>query len=198
MYDVFCDALRSSGRALLSDGVKCYAFWIHNHSSSSFSLLIVGRHMWDCFFFCHANENFNIFYTQGMMLHDVFDHNMSHSSGLALLKDDEKRADFSCYRHSSSLFSLLIIMRHMRLVQFWCTTELSLYFQYQVWCVVYNLLLSSSGRAMLSEDEKCNTMSIHNHSSSMFPSSLVGSQFMGLVRFLHDVLKDNIYFWMCT
>ena len=67
-----------------------------------------------------------------MMLHDVFDHNMSHSSGLALLKDDEKRADFSCYRHSSSLFSLLIIMRHMRLVQFWCTTELSLYFQYPI------------------------------------------------------------------
>ena len=65
------------------------------------------------------------------MLYDVFDHNMSHSSALALLKDDEKCADFSCYRHSSLLFSLLIIMRHMRLVQFWCTTELSLYFQYQ-------------------------------------------------------------------
>ena len=77
--------------------------------------------------FRHANENFNIFYTQDMVLRDVFDH-MLHSSGLALLKDDEKRADFSCYRHSSSLFSLLIIMRHMRLVQFWCTTELSLYF----------------------------------------------------------------------
>ena len=105
---------------------------------------------------------------------------------------------FSCYCHSSLLFSLLIIMRHMRLVQFWCTNELSLYFQYQVWCVVYNLLLSSSRRAMLSEDEKCNTMSIYNHSSSMFPSALVGSQVMGLVRFLHDVLKDNIYFWMCT
>ena len=117
MYDVFYDALRSSGRALLSDGVKCYAFWIHNHSSSSLSLLIVGRHMWDCFFFCHANENFNIFYTQGMMLYDVFNHNMSHSSPLALLKDDEKRADLSCYCHSSLLFSVLIIISQWQITQ---------------------------------------------------------------------------------
>ena len=59
--------------------------------------------------FRHANENFNIFYTQGMVLHDVFDH-MLHSSGLALLKDDEKRANFSCYRHSSSSFLIVIFI----------------------------------------------------------------------------------------
>jgi len=64
--------------------------------------------------------------------------------------------------------------------------------------VFYNILWSSSGRAILSDDEKCYAISIHNHSSSTFSSSLVGNQHMGLVHFLHDVLNDNIYFWMCT
>ena len=179
MYDVFY----SSGRALLSGGEKCYAFWIHNNASSSFSSSfsssIMGRHMWDWYFFV-MRMRISIF-----SIHKVWCCMMYSITCYILL-------DLLCWRmmknvlifhviviphrHSSSSFSLYRVVRHMmRLVQFWCTIEIFCIFNtHQVWCILYFFIKRSSRCAILSDDEKCYAISIHhNHSSSTFSSSLV-------------------------
>ena len=123
-YDVFYHALRSSGHALLSDNVKCYAFWIHNHSSSSFSLLIVVRHM-RLYVYCMWMR-ISIFSIPTRS--DVF-----YLIYRTLLSDDENCYAISIRNHSSSMFSSSLVVRHIRLV---LLLEFHYFITHKVWCIL--------------------------------------------------------------
>ena len=111
MYDVFY----SSGRALLSGGVKCYAFWIHNNASSSFSSSfsssIMGRHMWDWYFFV-MRMRISIF-----SIHKVWCCMMYSITCYILL-------DLLCWRMMKNvlIFHVIVIPhRHFHCIEWWDT-----------------------------------------------------------------------------
>ena len=155
--------------------------------------------------FRHTNENFNIFYTYKVW----WIPSRLMFFWYALLSDNVKCNAFYIRNHSSLSFSMLIVLRHMRLYVYCMWMIISIFsIRTSKFDVLY-LILSSSGRALLSDDKKCYDFSFHNNSASSCSSSLVVRHtrlvrslefhyFIYVQYYTHDVFNDTLRHSLCA